>query len=319
MSFLRRGRLQRKKSIRNKHNPSPTNQRLFRDRAHSPAKKYSGGASRRSIRCRSAERISLPASLKRSVSASMTVEAAVVLPLFLFFLINLSCAIELIRLHGNLQMALWDTGSRLAVYGHAIGDKDTAPLFTWFFIKNQMTEYAGEEYLDRSPLSSGPESLMLWESNIFSSQDELDIVVTYSVSPWSGPAGFSPFRMANRYYAHIWNGYDVSGADREAREETDIVYMTENGKVYHEDRSCSHLVLDIRQVSRTEAEIQTNAQGEKFTPCEKCRPAAADKTLYITADGDRYHSDRACPGLKRTVFSVPRSRAAGLPACSRCG
>ncbi len=286
--------------IGKKQNPSPTKKTFFQKN-------------------RFAEGMSLPIFFGGEAAASMTVEAAVVLPLVLFFLLNLSCAVELIRLHGNLQMALWDTGSRLAVYGHALGDSDTAAFFTWFYIKDQITAQTGEEYLDNSPLKGGADGLMLWESDIFSSEDELDIIVTYSVSPWSSLAGFSPFRMANRYYAHIWNGYDISNGNRGDDEETDIVYMAENGQVYHEDRSCTHLRLNIMQVSRSEAQSRTNQYGKRYSACEKCNPDISDETLYIAAEGDRFHSDRECSGLKRTVFSVLRSRVAGYRACSRCG
>ena len=60
--------------------------------------------------------------LSRIVHGSMTVEAAVVLPLFFIFFINLSGAIEMIRLHGNISMALWDTGSDLGFYGALLTD-----------------------------------------------------------------------------------------------------------------------------------------------------------------------------------------------------
>jgi len=54
---------------------------------------------------------------KLFIRASMTVEAAVVLPLFMVFFINLSCSIEMIRLHSNLQVALWNIGNDLTMYG----------------------------------------------------------------------------------------------------------------------------------------------------------------------------------------------------------
>jgi len=68
--------------------------------------------------------------------ASMTMEAAVVLPLFFFFFLDLTSSIEMIRLHGNFQMALWDVGNTISVYG-ALGkeiqeeylhDVDIAPV-----------------------------------------------------------------------------------------------------------------------------------------------------------------------------------------------
>lgn len=65
--------------------------------------------------------ISLSASFldKGKVKGSMTVEAAVVLPVLLFFFWNLTAVMELLCLHGRLEMALWETGNRMAVYGYA--------------------------------------------------------------------------------------------------------------------------------------------------------------------------------------------------------
>ena len=299
--------------------PSPTDPDPIPGFAQNPKETLGGNKSRRLLKHCFIEKISLLTILTSQIDAGMAVEAAVILPLMLHFLLNLSCAIELIRLHGNLQLALWDVGNRLAVYGYAMEDSDVASLFSWFYIKDQMTDYAGKEYLDNSPLKSGRKGLDMWESEIFSSEDELDVIVTYSVSPWSRLAGFSSFRMANRYYAHIWNGYGIPDNPEQSEQELDIVYVTENGQVYHEDRNCTHLRLSVREVSRLEAENSVNQWGKSYSPCEKCKPGSVSLILYITEEGDRYHADRDCSGLKRTVFSVTRDSVAGYRACSRCG
>ena len=54
------------------------------------------------------KRISLLILPRTPVKASMTVETALVLPLFCFFMIHMGSAIEMMRLHGNLEVALWD-------------------------------------------------------------------------------------------------------------------------------------------------------------------------------------------------------------------
>lgn len=318
MSFLWSGKKLLLSTIIKKMKPSPTNQRFLQDSAQSPTISFGGKLRCKLQRYRPIERISLFTTLKKETEAGMTVEAAVVLPLFLFFLLNLSCAIELIRLHGNLQLALWETCSKVSIYGYALGDSNLAPIFTGLYIKNQLVENAGEEYLDNAPLQNGSRGLMLWESDIFSSQDELDVIVTYGASPWSSYAAFSSFRMANRYYAHIWNGYEIPEDPQAAQKYMDVVYMTENGEVYHENRNCTHLKLSIREVTRPEAEGSVNQWGNRYTPCEKCNPDPLDWRLYITEEGDRYHSSLDCSGLKRTVFTVPRSRAVEYPVCSRC-
>lgn len=57
------------------------------------------------------KRISLPMLQRTCVRGSMTVEAALVLPCLLF-VISMGNAIEIIRLHGNLEVALWNAGRR---------------------------------------------------------------------------------------------------------------------------------------------------------------------------------------------------------------
>ena len=49
---------------------------------------------------------------------SMTIEAALVLPLFLFFFANILFFFEMIRLESNMQAALYETGSRISEYAY---------------------------------------------------------------------------------------------------------------------------------------------------------------------------------------------------------
>ena len=56
------------------------------------------------------------------LAGSMTVEAALVLPVFLFFFINLSASLEMIRLYGNLEYALHGAGNEVCLYGSLLTD-----------------------------------------------------------------------------------------------------------------------------------------------------------------------------------------------------
>lgn len=262
----------------------------------------------------------------------MTVEASIVLPLFLFFFLNLGCAIEMIRLHGNLQLALWQIGSKMAVYGYALdsgeqpaqGDgwwRDLAgALVSSTYVKGQLVTGAGADYLESSPLTDGAGSLQLWESEIFGPDDEIDMIVTYSVSPWSGLIGFRPFRMANRYYAHIWNGYRLSGTTQDVNVAR-VVYVTERGTVYHLSMDCTHLQLSVHQIPASDIDEARNQGGACYHPCSRCANGGTPPTIFITNEGDRYHYDRGCSGLKRTVSSMTMEEAqrAGYRPCSRCG
>ena len=48
----------------------------------------------------------------------MTIEACLVLPLFLFAFLNVISIIELYRLQGNISAAMHDTAKQMAVYGY---------------------------------------------------------------------------------------------------------------------------------------------------------------------------------------------------------
>lgn len=288
------------------------------------------------IFCTSIKGTSLFIFRHKKISAGMTVEAAIVLPLFLFFFLNLSCAIEMIRLHGNLELALWETGSRISVYGHILSDqlrkgdsyskqKNSAILqeagdiaLSYAYVKREIIEYAGQEYLDQSPLLYGADGLQFVESEIFTSGDEFEIVMTYAVAPWIRMEGIRSFRMANRYYGHIWNGYEIPGADSGQDKSWEVVYVTENGVVYHEDRNCTHLKLTIRESNVLQVKHERNENGEKYTLCEKCGKGVAPGSVFISKEGDRYHYDRDCPGLKRTVYSIAKEEAGNYRPCSRC-
>lgn len=265
----------------------------------------------------------------------MTVEASILLPLLLFVFLNLGCAIEMIRLHGNLQLALWQIGREVSLYGYVLdsgeepkeaqaGEKGQGDAwwkrlagiaFTSFFVKGRLTDLAGEAYLDSSPLTKGADGLALWESDLFGTEDIVDIVVTYSVSPWIGIAGFPGFRMANRYYSHLWNGYGLPG---EEAEQSRTVYVTESASVYHLYRDCTHLKLSITTIPAEQAAQVRNQAGSRYRPCEKCTGGMEPGTFYVTKEGDCYHYVRECPGLKRQVRSLKLEEAGNLPLCSRC-
>lgn len=279
------------------------------------------------------ERISLFTFLQEKLYAGMTVEAAVVLPLFLIFFVSLSSAMEMIRLHGNLELALWQTGNRMSIAGHVLEDvieewdkqkqgefavisEVGDVVFSYAYVKGEILDYLEEDYLENSPLTQGVNSLQFLESEILTGDDCFEVVMTYTVSPWLKLEGVHPFRMVNRYYGHLWNGYTIPGTENDAISKT--VYIAENGVVYHENRDCTHLMLTIKEVLYRKVSQMRNENGGRYTPCELCAQEGPLEKVYIGVEGDRYHFDKGCSGLKRTVFSVHLSEVEHYPPCSRC-
>jgi hypothetical protein len=286
----------------------------------------------------SIKRIPLSVFRKRNhaLQASMTVEAAVVLPLLLFFFLNLSSAIEMLRVHGKLELALWETGNRLSVYSYALEEITGKPsgeeirqdpalserlagiLLSYLYVKDEVVGYIGRKYLKQSPVAGGEDGLNFLESSFLKSGECIHLVLTYQTELPFPVIGFPSFRMANQYYGRAWTGYDVLAASDPETNQT-YVYITETGSVYHETKECSHLKLSIQSISLGEVARMTNTSGSHYTACHLCKKEGGGDIVYITTNGERYHYLIGCSGLKRTIYRIKRTEAAGYRPCGRCG
>lgn len=95
------------------------------------------------------------------------------------------------------------------------------------------------------------------------------------------------------------------------------VYITPHEAVYHKDLSCTHLSLDISVDEDVEKYRNKRTQ---YKPCDKCtKHEKGDfSCVYIAKEGESYHTDLGCSGLKRTVKQVDLSTLKGMRPCTRC-
>ena len=111
----------------------------------------------------------------------------------------------------------------------------------------------------------------------------------------------------------LYGGYSE---DDDAR----YVYVTKYGTVYHESLSCRHLNITILSVSMDGLDTRRNKSGGKYKPCEYCIRGKGSGVVYITPEGDRYHSNRDCRGLLRNIRKVKLADVIETHApCADCG
>lgn len=127
---------------------------------------------------------------------------------------------------------------------------------------------------------------------------------------WSFPF-FMQKTVTQRAVCRGWIGF--TGLETEEMG----VYMTQEGSVYHLYSDCTHLKLSIQSISLEKAKVSKNQYGTVYRQCLICDKGTG-MLAYITSEGDCYHSDRNCSGLKRTVRQVPISEANGVGCCLRC-
>lgn len=254
--------------------------------------------------------------------ASITIEAALVIPVFLFFVLNLISIIGIFSFYSGVQAAVLETGKKLADYAYI---KDTAAEklpFDMEIFPEKLTSILTVKSLVEKQFAqddAGKEKLQYLYTQLLQDEEDLvDIVVHYSVGPMFRTPGFGRFLLINRCRIKGFNGYHNSGGVVSGDEE-EIVYITEAGSVYHRDRSCSHLKLSIKTVLPSMVEDARNEGGGKYKRCELCRSEGENGIYYITGQGDRYHTTINCSGLKRTVIEIFLSQTGDRAPCSRCG
>ena len=280
--------------------------------------------------CRSLKRVSFAAFRKRKVyriRGSMTLEAAFVLPFFLFAVINILFAVNMIGTQSRINAALHQTGNKIAFAGYVyertvesiLPDSLAGVAMTSAYAKGQVLEYVGRDYLDQSCVIGGAGGLSFIGSSVMGEGDVIDLQVSYKVKPFSGVMGFNGFAMSQRYYGRAWTGYDVTQYISDITQEDPMVYITETGTVYHMDRNCTYLNPSVEPVPALTVGERRNQSGGRYYPCEVCGTGTGMGQVYITQQGGSFHSRINCPGLKRTIYMVPLSQVGGRGRCSKCG
>ncbi|MBR4345241.1 MAG: hypothetical protein IKP88_21470 [Lachnospiraceae bacterium] len=109
------------------------------------------------------------------------------------------------------------------------------------------------------------------------------------------------------------------GEDEEEEDDTEYVLIAETGKCYHYDYSCPALNVKPSKIRFSEVDKKRNQNGGKYRPCEFCAGKGKEQEdCYITPEGDRYHFDATCQGLKRTISKIPITEVGKRRECKRC-
>ncbi|MCM1537336.1 MAG: hypothetical protein NC254_02945 [bacterium] len=258
----------------------------------------------------------------------MTLEAAMVLPLFLFMILNLFAAVNDMALHVRMQAAMHQTGLVLARYAYAYERvKEGFPLpeseladvvFSQTYIREKVEDAVGKNDIARMGVHGGAEGVSFLQSEVLDG-DMVTLIADYRMDALFLPEEIASFRMVNRVCLRKWTGYDNAAGAGETDAVSQIVYVTEYGEVYHHSRNCYHLNVAIRQTSMERLPEERNHSGGGYTACELCGDRRQSGVFYVSEDGERYHTTAACSGLRRTVMAIPLSEVGARSPCHHCG
>lgn len=242
-----------------------------------------------------------------SAKGSYTVEAAFVLPIFLFLVYGLFFMIYTLEIQYGIQRAICISGQTAAAvckYDQDFSKEKLIVLCDGVMI---------EKGIPTAGIEGGITGISYEETSV--EGNYIDIGVAYNI--------VFPIKVFGDVYWHMqqhsrhrkWIGWDP----REGEGTDAYVYITEYGEVYHTKYNCSYLHPSIMAINRSEIKKRRNESGGKYSACESCRAGKQKtKTVYITEYGDVYHCSIGCSGLKRTIYRVPINEVQDKAACSKC-
>ncbi len=250
------------------------------------------------------------------LQGSLTLESAIVVPLFLFALFAILYIGESLLLYVNIECALHQSVKEMSQAAYSYEGGTGASLIGAAYVKEKVIHNVGKDYLNRSPIRGGANGLNFYHTKILDNGN-VDLIVTYYIHIPYSFLGIADYLVTQRVMAHGWIGYTGIDIKYENNDEI-IVYVTPHGTVYHKNRNCTHIQLSIQPYLKKDIEEKRNESGGKYYPCERCGSHSKD-IIYITDTGDRYHSTVTCSGLKREIIEVPLSQVGKRNPCSRCG
>ena len=252
--------------------------------------------------------------LSENEDGAMTLEASLIVPVFLIVLLMLTSVGEILMIHQQISHGVCEAAKRAAVNEYRIRQKKKAGSnLSDFSAKAAFLAAVNRKFLDHSSLAGGSGGVAAACRLTLTSKGEYIVSVRYCIRKTMPFLSTYAADYEQSVRQKSMTGYVPDG--NELKE--GCVYITPHEAVYHKDLSCTHLALDI---SVDEDVEKYKKKQTHYKPCDKCTKYEKGDVscVYIAKEGESYHTDLGCSGLKRTVKQVDLSTLKGMKPCTRC-
>ncbi len=252
--------------------------------------------------------------LKSYNRGSVTIEACFTVPLFLFFFLAIANILMVFFAEGHIYQSLAEAGECTSQYCYleqSLLKKsepiDMASAGTTGTLLYRFNQYLGDDYYVEKVVAGGKKGIRISLKTDKENHKVFHAKAVYEIQ-FMIPI-FGKYTMKRKVDIKQKGFVGYTKGEEEIDE---YVYITPNQAVYHNSRSCSHLVLSIRSLSQS--------RSSSYHPCHFCgKSTASCNKIYVAKSTNIYHNDKNCSGLKRTVTRVKKSTVGSLPPCKRCG
>lgn len=279
---------------------------------------------------------------------SLTVEAAIALPIFIIFMLALIWPLNILytelRIREQALAFALKTSEQYYTFSSisdALSSDNKADdankenngysfdSYTDYFASNgafilycsqALPDEALRDHLSTSHIKKGSKGLSYKYSSLNKNTDQLDIVIDYSFG-LNIPVKLPTLHCAQRFLVRGFNGKTLKDIGYQPPV---FVYVTSvmEGSAYHRDPHCTHLLRTTAVYHSTLNPAKELYYNNKYYPycstCKKCNFVDTEY-YYITETGEHFHTSLDCPTLQRNVFAIDYNKGvSGRRPCSRC-
>ena len=212
---------------------------------------------------------------------SLTVEAALILPLFLFAALALLSVMDMLTRFMDTELKLYQTARAAAVYGYGASDYISGREGDWIRLKVVYPLKSRGNRFSR---------LLLVENHV--NVHIFNGYGTQALTPGEEREEYVYITTAEEVYHRRRSCPHLNVSVRAVSGRTVGSRRNEDGSRFHLCRYC----------------------GRGYSPQQ-----AVEGQVYVTDYGGLYHTRINCPDLKRTIRVIPLSEAAGRRPCRDCG
>jgi len=276
---------------------------------------------------------------RKRAGAFLTVEATIVLPIFVFVMCAFFWFFVVFKVQMELQGALCVVSKDLSEYAFLYEEVrnfnnegaehirlQDGGIERWLvggiteaYVESEIKKIVGEDKGIWRFIEDGKAGIELKSFLRIPDEDGMiDLILVYEMRNPFLPKLIGNTEYVQRSRVRAWTGFSYKEEGKE-EDKVDVVYVTEYGSVYHTARTCTYLNLSILSFRYTDTNVLY--KGNIYTECDICDIIdSADKlTVYITETGTKFHWTLSCRSLKRTIYEIPKAEAAEYAPCSRCG
>lgn len=251
-----------------------------------------------------------PSFIEGTSAASITVEAALALPIFFFAVLTFIFILRIICCQEEVYWALTRTAKEAAVEKALQQENDSLQSAgSLVYLTTKLNHY----------VKNNNNNIHLTNSKIMTEDNQIDLIADYDIPLPVRIFTLKSVPVKQRVRTRAYVGVESRGSGDSSEEE---VYITETGRVYHRKETCSYLKLSISKVQYQDLAGLRNESGGKYKPCHSCcreRHFQSKDIIFIANYGDRFHSVRTCSRITRTVKKIKLSEAGNRLPCSKCG